>query len=286
MARMQGNDPTADEPWLRLANPPRVDGRAHVERLPDDVGMPYTPLTKRALSLSFAVHKDQLDKSGMPYVYHPFHLADQMRTEEAACVALLHDTVEDGDIQLDDLRRLGFPTSVVDAVAALTHDTAVPYLDYVLGLRNNPLAREVKLADLRHNSNLSRLAKVRPSDRRRRIKYLMAQALLDHRADRFDPDLNPPVWRKRIPLDDERLYCLSLFYTTEGEVLRCSLDVESASDEHYQFEASELPALQHALDPQAPSFLAALCGVVLTQGPSAVLRILRTCGMSYQAFCY
>ena len=55
--------------------------------------MLYTPLTKKALKLSFAAHKDQLDKSGMPYVYHPFHVAEQMETEETVAVALLHDVI-------------------------------------------------------------------------------------------------------------------------------------------------------------------------------------------------
>lgn len=271
---------------MRFGNPPQVEGHARAWRLPQDEGMPYTPLTKKAMDLSFAVHRDQRDKSGRPYVFHPFHLADHMHTEEAACVALLHDTMEDGNVTLDDLRRVGFPPSVVDAVAALTHDPSVPYMDYVLGLRDKPLARKVKLADLRHNSNLARLDKVTPYDRRRQVKYLMAQALLDDSADWFDAALRPPVWRKRLPLDGERLYFLSLFYSTKGEVLRCSLDVESASDEHYQFEASELPAFQHALNPEASSFATALSNIVWRQGPNAVLNTLCTCGIPYKVFRY
>ena len=65
--------------------------------------MIYTPLTKKALKISFKAHKDQVDKSGLPYVYHPFHLAEQMNDEYSTCVALLHDVVEDTDISLDDL---------------------------------------------------------------------------------------------------------------------------------------------------------------------------------------
>ena len=73
--------------------------------------MLYTPLTKKALKLSFAAHKDQLDKSGMPYVYHPFHVAEQMETEETVAVALLHDVIEDTDYTLEDLKAMGFPDS-------------------------------------------------------------------------------------------------------------------------------------------------------------------------------
>ena len=56
--------------------------------------MIYTEQTKKALRLCFAAHKEQTDKSGMPYVFHPFHLAEQMNDEDTVTVALLHDVVE------------------------------------------------------------------------------------------------------------------------------------------------------------------------------------------------
>ena len=59
--------------------------------------MIYTPATKKALNICFEAHVEQKDKSGLPYVFHPFHLAEQMETEETTVVALLHDTVEDTD---------------------------------------------------------------------------------------------------------------------------------------------------------------------------------------------
>ena len=70
--------------------------------------MIYTKMTKVALKLCFEAHKEQIDKSGMPYVFHPFHLAEQMETEETTIVALLHDVIEDTDYTPDDLRALGF----------------------------------------------------------------------------------------------------------------------------------------------------------------------------------
>ena len=140
--------------------------------------MLYTPLTKKALKLSFSVHKDQLDKSGMPYVYHPFHVAEQMGTEETVAVALLHDVVEDTDFTLEDLKAMGFPDSVTEALALMTHDDSVPYLDYVAKLKDNPIARIVKLADLRHNSDLSRLDVVDDKALDRVEKYKKAIELL------------------------------------------------------------------------------------------------------------
>ena len=140
--------------------------------------MLYTPLTKKALKLSFAAHKDQLDKSGMPYVYHPFHVAEQMETEETVAVALLHDVIEDTDYTLEDLKAMGFPDSVTEALALMTHDDSVPYLDYVAKLKDNPIARAVKLADLRHNSDLSRLDAVDEKALERVEKYRKAIELL------------------------------------------------------------------------------------------------------------
>ena len=143
--------------------------------------MLYTPMTKKALALCFRIHKDQRDKSGLPYVFHPFHLAEQMQDDEdATVVALLHDVLEDSDCTLDDLRGMGFGEAVLRALSLLTHDPAVPYEDYVAGLKDDPIARRVKLADLRHNSDMSRFDTVTPRDAaraekyKRAIEYLMA----------------------------------------------------------------------------------------------------------------
>lgn len=140
--------------------------------------MIYTDLTKKALKLCFVAHKDQTDKSGIPYVFHPFHLAEQMTTEEAETVALLHDVVEDSTYTFDDIAATGFPASVLNALKLLTHDDTVPYLEYVAAIRPNPIARAVKLADLRHNSDLSRLDCMDELALRRVEKYREAIALL------------------------------------------------------------------------------------------------------------
>ena len=140
--------------------------------------MIYTDLTKKALKFCFEAHKDQQDKSGLPYVFHPFHLAEQMDTEETVCVALLHDVVEDTDYTLEDLIAMGFPKPVTEALALMTHDENVPYLDYVAKLKDNPIARQVKLADLKHNSDLTRLDSVDEKALERVEKYRKAMELL------------------------------------------------------------------------------------------------------------
>ena len=141
--------------------------------------MIYTALTKKALRISFDAHKNQLDKSGMPYVYHPFHVAEQMKDEYSTCVALLHDVVEDTDITLDELKSNGFPDEVIEALSLMTHSDDVPYLDYIRALKDNPLARKVKMADLAHNSDLSRLDVVDEKAVERVNKYKQAILILD-----------------------------------------------------------------------------------------------------------
>ena len=141
--------------------------------------MIYTPKTKMALKLCFEAHKEQLDKSGMPYVFHPFHLAEQMKTEETTIVALLHDLVEDTDYTIEDLINMGFDQAVTDAISLMTHADNVDYLDYVRMIKENPIAKEVKLADLKHNSDLARLDVVDEKALNRREKYLKAIKLLE-----------------------------------------------------------------------------------------------------------
>ena len=141
--------------------------------------MIYTDLTKKALWLCFAAHKEQVDKSGLPYVFHPFHLAEQMTEELTTVTALLHDVIEDTHYTLSDLREMGFPEEVLAALTLLTHDDDTPYLDYVARLKNNPIARAVKLADLRHNSDLTRLDHVDARVLKRAEKYRQAMELLE-----------------------------------------------------------------------------------------------------------
>ena len=133
--------------------------------------MIYTEKTKKALQLCFDAHKKQTDKSGLPYVFHPFHLAEQMETEETTIVALLHDVVEDTDYTLAELSEEGFGNAVIEALALLTHDKKVDYMDYVRAIKQNPIAKAVKLADLRHNSDLSRLDVIDEKALKRRETY-------------------------------------------------------------------------------------------------------------------
>ena len=126
------------------------------------------------MRISFDAHIDQVDKTGLPYVFHPFHLAEQMDDENSTCVALLHDVVEDTDITFIDLAEYGFNDEIINALKLLTHDLDVPYMEYVKKIKENELAKKVKLADLKHNSDLSRLDVIDDKAVERNNKYLEA----------------------------------------------------------------------------------------------------------------
>lgn len=92
----------------------------------------------------------RMDYNNVPYIFHPFHLAEQMEDEICCTVALLHDVVEDTAVSLKDLER-DFPIEVVEAVRLLTHGKDVDYFAYVKQIKTNPVATRVKLEDLKHN---------------------------------------------------------------------------------------------------------------------------------------
>ena len=141
--------------------------------------MIYTELTKKAMKLCFDAHQHQVDKSGIPYVFHPMIVAERMTSELTTTVALLHDVVEDTDYTLEDLRVMGYPEDVISALSLLTHAPFVLYMDYVKEIAKNPIAREVKLGDLRHNSDIARLSKVTEKDLARVEKYRKAIEYLE-----------------------------------------------------------------------------------------------------------
>ena len=118
--------------------------------------MIYTELTIRAARIAEQAHRGQYDKGGMPYIYHPLHLAEQMTDEYTAAAALLHDVMEDTDITEAELAAQ-FPPRVMQILRLLTHDPAEDSFDSVKRIREDPDAKAVKLADLRHNSDTSRL---------------------------------------------------------------------------------------------------------------------------------
>lgn len=139
--------------------------------------MIYTEQTKKAMIIAYNAHHGQVDKSGVPYIFHPIHVAEQMETEEECIVALLHDTVEDTNITFEVLKK-EFSATVIEALKLLTHDESIDYFDYVRKLKNNPIAKKVKLADLYHNSDITRMENPTEKDWKRKEKYHKAILIL------------------------------------------------------------------------------------------------------------
>lgn len=137
--------------------------------------MLYTYLTKKAMKIAYEAHKNQLDKSGIPYIYHVMAVASNFDGDEnLTCIALLHDVLEDSNMTADDLKAEGFPDEIIKAVRLLTHDKNTSYIDYIKDIKQNKYATAVKIADLKHNCNLSRLDKVKDKDTQRVRKYITA----------------------------------------------------------------------------------------------------------------
>ncbi len=142
--------------------------------------MIYTDLTKRAMVIAYHAHEGQIDKAGLPYIYHPFYVAENMKDENSTCTALLHDVCEDSEITIEDLRVQGIPESVLEALILLTHDYQESYQSYIEKVATNHLARQVKIADLLHNCDLSRLPQVTEKDEKRVKKYKRALEFLSN----------------------------------------------------------------------------------------------------------
>ena len=134
---------------------------------------------ERAIELAVKAHFGQLDKAGMPYILHPLWLMYQFETLEMMITAVLHDTIEDSELSLADLRREGFSAPIIEAVDALTHRASESYDAYLQRVQENAIARRVKLADLEHNMDLRRIDQVTHADLKRLEKYHKARQFLD-----------------------------------------------------------------------------------------------------------
>lgn len=132
-------------------------------------------LVERAEAIARKAHEGQKRWDKQPYIVHPEALAAAFADPVFKAVAWLHDTIEDTDIVAQDLIDAGMPPEVVAAVEALTHERDVPYLDYILEIKKNPIAEAVKMADLRHNS--SDLHKYK-GKHDKKAKYAMALYIL------------------------------------------------------------------------------------------------------------
>lgn len=140
--------------------------------------MIYSQKINWIMQTVYDLHSGQKDKSGVPYIYHIIHVAEQMDTEDETMVALLHDTLEDTKLNPNTIKVI-YGEHILEAVELLTHKKNEPYLDYIMKIKDNPLARKVKIADLKHNMDLTRIANPSDKDFKRVEKYKKALEILE-----------------------------------------------------------------------------------------------------------
>ena len=137
---------------------------------------------RKAFEIAKAAHKNQVDKSGVEYIYHPMTLAFNFgKNISAMIIALLHDVVEDSCVTFEELqKKIPLTDDELQALKLLTRDEKISYLDYVEKIKHNKLAAQVKIADLKHNSDLSRIDKnfLTEKDFKRVEKYQAALKIL------------------------------------------------------------------------------------------------------------
>jgi len=134
---------------------------------------------EKAEVLARCLHHGQKDKAGKPYIEHLEFVVEHLddSTDEMRAVAWLHDSVEDTAISIDEIQEQ-FGNVIANAILAISKRKDEDYQDYLIRVKQNALARSVKLADLQHNADLSRLPRIKEEDILRKEKYLAAMAFL------------------------------------------------------------------------------------------------------------
>ena len=131
----------------------------------------------RSFFIMIKAHRGQRDKSGRSYIFHPLTVASKVKGFRAKSVALLHDVIEDNDkYSLDKFSFLD--DEQLEAIELLTHKQEDPYFVYIRKIKDNEIAKEVKLKDLEHNSDLNRLKTIEEKDIERLEKYKAAKQIL------------------------------------------------------------------------------------------------------------
>lgn len=129
---------------------------------------------EEAIKLASIKHYGQRDKANKPYIFHLLYVMNNVNDLKAKIVGVLHDILEDTDITKDDLLNYGFSEEIVIAVEILTKSKNQKYMNYIENIKSNNIARKVKLIDLKHNIDLTRLPKISDNDLKRTIKYIKA----------------------------------------------------------------------------------------------------------------
>lgn len=135
-------------------------------------------LREKAMQIAIKVHSGQVDKGGYDYIHHPIRVSESCLLDEEKIVALLHDTIEDGDVTSEYLLMQDFPHEIVDAVISVTRNKDENYFDFILRCKANSIGCKVKIADLKDNMDITRLSELTEKDIERLKKYHKAYMIL------------------------------------------------------------------------------------------------------------
>lgn len=142
--------------------------------------MNYDELYDQALRIAIRAHEGQTDKSGRAYIMHPVRVAMRCKTPKARIAALLHDTLEDTSVTIEELREQGFPEDIIAAVLSVTKREGESYESFIRRAADNAIGREVKMADLEDNMDIRRLKEINDEDVNRLRKYLKSWHYLNN----------------------------------------------------------------------------------------------------------
>ena len=131
----------------------------------------------RAVNIAAIMHTNQKDKGGEDYLKHPLHLAYKCKarghSNDVQIVAVLHDVIEDSCYTFEDLEAAGFSKDIIDALKLLTHDKDEDYFEYISKIKENDIARKVKIEDLLHNSDIRRIPPEKIGDAEKIMKMFV-----------------------------------------------------------------------------------------------------------------
>lgn len=137
-----------------------------------------TATLEDAIQIAAKGHQGQKDKAGAPYILHPLRMMMRLKTEAEMITAILHDVVEDTDWTIEKLREKGFSEEVLEAVECVTNREGESYEQFIERAGKNPIARQVKIADLEDNMNIQRIGEISPKDLERIEKYHKSWSVL------------------------------------------------------------------------------------------------------------
>ena len=131
-----------------------------------------------AIQLAAEAHSGQQDKAGKPYILHPIRVMLSVSTTDEQIAAILHDTVEDTDVTYEQLSAAGFSAEIISAVKALTKLDGESRVEAARRAVKHPIARQVKLADVKDNLDISRIPHLTDKDHARLDEYKLVQEIL------------------------------------------------------------------------------------------------------------